>query len=134
MEKMNLEQYHISATDTTPEVLLTPGGTIKIKGRAISEDISKVPKNIMEWIDTYVTDPAERTEVIIALEFLNSFNTIIITSYLKKTARVLSTGKSLDIKWYYEKDDEDILERAEYISITINVPIQFIPVDNISNY
>ena len=128
---MITDEIHILPTNKTPEVLLNSEGIIKIKGRAIDESRTGVPEQIMNWIDAYLLNPAESTEVIIALEFLNSFNSIVLTSTLKKISQVIQQGKKLVIHWYYEEDDVDIFERGEYISSIINVPIEFIPTDNI---
>lgn len=128
---MSQDKVHILPTKTTPEVLLTPKGTIKIKGRAIDEGKAIVPEQITSWIDSYVLSPAESTEVTIALEFLNSYNTIVLTSLLRKVSQVTKKGRRLAIHWYYEEDDVDIYERGEYISSTINVPIEFEITDNI---
>ncbi len=128
-----MEKVHILPTNTTPEYFLDPAGIIKIKGRAIDESRRNAPEQINDWIDTYILDPAETTEVTIALEFLNSFNTIILTNTLKKITQVIQTGKKLVIHWYYEEDDIDIFERGEYISSLIGVPIEFFPVDKISD-
>ena len=130
---MITNEVHILPTKKTPEVLLNPKGTIKIKGRAIDESRTGIPEQIMNWIDAYVSDPAESTEVIIALEFLNSVNSIILTSTLKKISEVIQHGKELVIHWYYEEDDEDLFERGEYISSTLNIPIEFIPVNNVND-
>jgi hypothetical protein len=130
---MKTEEVHILPTNKTPEILLNPEGIIKIKGRAIDESITKVPDQIVNWIDAYVSNPAELTEVIIALEFLNSFNSIILTSTLKKISQVILHGKKLVIHWYYEEDDVDLFERGEYISSNINVPFEFILTNNIAD-
>jgi hypothetical protein len=130
---MILEEVHILPTKTTPEILLNPKGIIKIKGRAIDESRAKVPEQMANWIDAYILDPAEYTEVIIALEFLNSFNTLLLTATLKKITQILARRKKLVIHWFYEEDDVDIFERGEYISATINVPIEFSVTDNIDD-
>jgi hypothetical protein len=130
---MKTEEVHILPTNKTPEILLNPEGIIKIKGRAIDESITKVPDQIVNWIDAYISNPAELTEVIIALEFLNSFNSIILTSTLKKISQVILHGKKLVIHWYYEEDDVDLFERGEYISSNINVPFEFILTNNIAD-
>lgn len=128
-----IDKVHIPPTQKTPEVLLDPEGIIKIKGRAIDESrTTKIPEQIMSWADEYFLNPPEKTEVIIALEFLNSFNTLIITSILRKISQSVPRGKKLVIHWYYEPDDVDIFERGEYISSTINFPIEFIVKDDIS--
>ena len=86
----------------------------------------------MDWIDAYLLRPADLTEVNVALEYLNSFNTMILTSALKKISEVKALGKELVMRWYYEEDDEDMCERAKYISNTINIPIEFIITTDIS--
>jgi len=128
---MVLEEIHILPTNTTPEIVLDPRGIIKIKGRAIDESRAKIPEEMANWIDAYIHDPKEITEVIIALEFLNSFNTLVLTATLKKISQIVQSRKKLVIKWYYEEDDVDIFERGEYISSTINVPIEFFVTENI---
>jgi hypothetical protein len=128
---MVTDEVHILPTKKTPEFILKPEGFIKIKGRAIDESRTGIPGQIMSWIDAYLLNPAESTEVIIALEFLNSFNTIVLTSTLKKISQVIQQGKKLIIRWYYDEDDVDLFERGEYISATLNIPIEFIMTDDI---
>lgn len=130
---MKLDEIHILPSNNTPEVLLDPAGSIKIKGRAIDESRTKFSDQLMSWIDSYILSPADRTEVTIALEYLNSFNSIYLASILKKLAP-LNTLKKLTIKWYIEEDDDDLLERAEYISTTFSIPMEFIKTDHIRNW
>lgn len=130
---MKAQEVHILPTKTTPEILLTSRGIIKIKGRSIDESRAKAPEQVINWIDDYLANPAESTEVNIALEFLNSFNTIILTSILKKISQVKQKGKRLVIKWYYEEDDDDLYERGEYISSVIDFPFEFIVTKKISD-
>lgn len=128
-----MDKVHVLPTNKTPEVLLNPVGIIKIKGRAIDESRTGIPEQVMNWIDSYLLNPAESTKVTIALEFLNSFNTIVLTSILKKISQLIQQKKKLHIQWYYEEDDVDILDRGEYISSIIDVPIEFIKTDNIAD-
>lgn len=127
-----MEKLHILPTSKTPEILLDPTGQIKIKGRAIDESRSGIPEQMITWIDEYVKKPSESTEVTIALEFLNSFNTLIITNFLKKIGQLHEIHRKLHVKWYYEEDDVDIYDRGAYISSVLNIPIEFIISDNVS--
>ncbi len=127
-----MEKVHILPTNKTPEILLNPSGQIKIKGRAIDESRSGIPEQMMTWIDSYVQKPADSTEVLIALEFLNSFNTLILTAVLKKIALILQHRKKLHVRWYYEEDDVDIYDRGEYIASVIDIPIEFIKTADVS--
>jgi hypothetical protein len=131
---MNIELVHILPSIKTPEVLLNPKGIIKITGRAIDESRTKFSDQIMTWIDAYLLNPAKSTEVTIALEYLNSYNSIILASVLKKLSQVNQQSKKLVIKWYIEEDDDDLLERGKYTSSSFNIPIEFIMTDQIKNW
>jgi transcription elongation factor len=131
---MILDEVHIIPTEKTPEILLYPKGIIKIKGRAIAEDIRIVPEQIENWIDAYLLNPAESTDVIISLEYLNSFNTMLIISILRRISKVKLQLKKLVIKWYIEEDDYDLQDRGESISSALNIPIEFIMTDDIRSW
>jgi hypothetical protein len=126
-------EIHILPTDNTPEFHFSPDGIIKIRGRGLIGNKSEVTEQIGIWIDEYVTKPAETTYVIIAFEYLNSFCTTILVSILRKFSQVLLHSGKLVIQWYYEEDDEDILERGEYISSTFDIPIMFILTNHIAD-
>jgi hypothetical protein len=130
---MMIDEIHILPTDKTPEVLLKPEGIIKIKGRGLMVNETEVPKQVMNWIDVYLRNPAEITNIIIAFEYLNSFSTLLVVSILKKLLQVTLQKQKLVIQWYYEHDDYDILERGEYISLTFDIPITFVMTNNIAD-
>jgi hypothetical protein len=131
---MKIDTVHILPTNNTPEVLLNPDGIIKIKGRAIDESRAKYSEPILVWIDSYLLNPAKITEVTIALEYLNSYNSIILASILRKLSQVNLQSKNLVVKWYIEDDDDDLLERGEYTSSSLKIPIEFIMVDQIRSH
>ena len=125
-------KLHILPTGNTPEFLFNSDGIIKIKGRGLTGNNSEVVQSIMNWIDEYLKNPAEITYIIIALEYLNSLSTSILVSILRKLSQVTLQSGKLDIQWYYEEDDEDIIERGEFISSTFNLPVRFHLTNNIS--
>jgi len=126
-------EIHILPTDNTPEFNFSSEGMIKIRGRGLFQNKTEVIEQIMNWIDEYLRNPAEITYVILAFEYLNSFSTTILVSILRKLSQVILQSGKLVIKWYYEEDDEDILERGEYISSTFDIPIEFIVTNNFAS-
>jgi hypothetical protein len=129
---MVVDIIHILPTEKTPEFLLKPEGYIKIKGRGLILNETKIPEQIMNWTDSYLKHPAEITLVIIAFEYLNSYSTIILISLLRKLSKVTELNKKLVIQWYYEPDDFDLLERGEYVLSAIKNPIEFIATNSIT--
>lgn len=130
---MDVKEVHILPTNKTPEIILKPAGVIKISGRAIDESRSVFSDQIMGWIDSYLLNPAKSTELSIDLEYLNSYNSIVLASVIRKLALLRQQSKNLVIKWFIDEDDDDLLERGKYISSTFNIPIEFIVNDQNKN-
>jgi hypothetical protein len=121
-----MKELKISPTKNSPEILLTPGGTIKIKGRSIHENVITFFKPVEEWITEYIKNPADVTSVDINLEYFNSASAKVFIHLLQKIIYVQLKHKKFIINWYYEEGDDDILERGEYFASILDVPFNFI--------
>ncbi len=121
-----MKEEHIPQTERTPGITLKPGGLIRIDGRGFTELSFENSGKILTWISDYLKSPADITEVIISLEYLNSASAKTIFTILKEISKVTMAGKVFAVHWCYEEDDEDILERGQYISETLNISIDFI--------
>jgi hypothetical protein len=130
---MGKEEIHILPTHNTPEVILSPNGIIKIKGRALSVNKTEFPEQIMNGFEAYLSNPPDTTDVIIAFEYLNSFNAKAFVSILKKLSQAILQPKKLSIRWYYEEDDEDMLELGKYISEIYAISMEFIMTNDITS-
>ncbi|MDP4223041.1 MAG: DUF1987 domain-containing protein [Bacteroidota bacterium] len=126
------KEIHILPTLNTPEVILSPKGVIKIKGRALSLNNKEFPEQILNGFNTYLNNPPDITDVIIAFEYLNSFSTRILVSFLEKLSKTIQPPKKLSIRWYYEEDDDDMLELGQYISEIYHLPIHLMVTDDIT--
>ncbi len=121
---------HIPPTDKTPEVIFDCEGTLSIKGRGMALNRTAPSEKLLDCIERYLKNPARTTTVTIELEYLNSFGTQILVAVIRKISQVINQGKILVIKWYYDEEDDDILERGHHISEAFNIPIDFIPTRN----
>ena len=128
-----MDDLIISGTQNTPGIILKSEGYVRFDGRGLTGQSDEIFEQILRWITEYLKDPPEITTVIIALEYLNSFSAKILVSILKEICQVTQFEKQFFIHWCYEEDDEDILERGEYISSSLNIPIDFIRSKNIKH-
>lgn len=130
---MGTVEFHVLPTHNTPEVILSLEGFIKIKGRALMVNNTEIPEQMTNGFETYLSNPPETTDVIIALEYLNSFSTTILVSFLRKILQTIILPKKLTIKWYYEEDDEDMLELGKYLSEICEIPIKIVMTNDITS-
>ena len=122
MENINLE-----GTPKTPTVKFDSGaGSLELSGRSIPENSIEFYKPLLEWIDKYGSAPKSKTEVNIKLEYFNTSSSKCILDVFKKLESV--KGTDMVINWFYEEDDEDMLEAGEDYQAIISIPFKMIEV------
>lgn len=124
-----MREIKILPAKNSPEIIMSPNGVIKIKGRSISENVGEFFKPISAWIDEYIEDPAEITCVDMILEYFNSASAKVFIQLLQKLTYVKLKDKKLIFNWYYEDGDDDILERGEYFASVLDIPFNFIRIN-----
>ena len=128
----NDDGIHILSTNQTPEFILNSKGIIKIRGRGLYCNKPELSEQIIDWLEGYLNNPAKTTYVTPAFEYLNSLSMSVIVSILRKLSQIILQSKKLVIQWYYEIDDESILDRGKYISSCCDIPIEFIQTNNVA--
>jgi hypothetical protein len=123
---MDLKEKHIAPTKSTPEIILSPEGSIKIKGRSMDPYVTDFAIQLEEWVDKYICEPADLTIIDIYLEYLSTNNLKFYVSLFKRIEPIKLKYKEYKINWYYDEGDEDIVEKGEYISAALDVAFNFI--------
>ena len=121
-----MNEFRLTATKNTPEIVLNPDGMIRIRGRSIHENVTEFFAPIESWISDYIERPADITQVDIILEYFNSASAKVFIHLFQKVTYVSLKDKKFVFNWYYEDGDDDILERGEYFSSVLDVPFNFI--------
>ena len=125
MEKINIE-----STPKTPSISFDfEKGFLEIKGRSIPENSIEFYKPIVESLEKYGSKPQGVTTVNIQLEYFNTSSSKCILDVFKKLESIHKNGNQLVINWYYEQDDEDMLEAGEDYQAIINVPFKMIQIE-----
>ena len=120
-----MESINIEGTPKTPTVNFDPQtGICLLKGRSIPENSIEFYKPIIEWFDKYINSPAALTSVDIQLEYFNTSSSKCILDVFKKLEAVYKNGNEVVINWYYDEDDEDMLEAGEDYQSIIKVPFK----------
>ena len=95
-------------------------GILKLTGKSISNEASEFYKPILDYVREIVKS-LNKLEVTIDFEYFNT-----------KTARelirlfdIVKDVKDLTINWYYEEDDESMLEAGEDYEDIIGIKFNF---------
>ncbi|NLA49541.1 MAG: DUF1987 domain-containing protein [Bacteroidales bacterium] len=124
-----MEPIKIEGTPKTPTVKFDKSeGVFEIKGRSIPENSVEFYKPLVDWLDNYKEDPLPKTEVNIRLEYFNTSSSKCILDVFKKLEAIHKAKNEVMVNWYYEEDDEDMLEAGEDYESIIRVPFKMIEI------
>jgi hypothetical protein len=124
-----MEPLTIEGSAKTPNVKFEGDqGFIEIKGRSIPENSIEFYKPLVDWLEEYGKGPAALTKVNIQLEYFNTSSSKCILDVFKKLEAIYKAKNEVIINWYYEEDDEDMLEAGEDYESIIRVPFKMIEI------
>lgn len=124
-----MEDIKIDGTPKTPTVQFdAEKGLLEIKGRSIPENSIEFYKPLMDWIESYAKNAKTNTTVNVQLEYFNTSSSKCILDLFKKLEAI---NNEIVVNWYYEEDDEDMLEAGEDYDAIINIPFRMIEIEEI---
>lgn len=122
-----MEGLKLDATNLTPFISFdAQNGKLELKGRSIPENSLEFYRPVFEWLDSYVSTPAEKTIVEIQFDYFNTSSSKCILDILKRIDKIDAAGKNVLIKWLYDTNDEDMMEAGEDYSDLLDAPFDLI--------
>lgn len=124
-----MENIKLEGTPKTPTVEFDfNNGSLLIKGRSIPENSIEFYKPLIDWIENYSSSAKDKTTLNVQLEYFNTSSSKCLLDVFKKLERI---SNQVEINWYYEEDDEDMLEAGEDYDAIIDIPFKMIEVEEI---
>lgn len=127
-----MQNLTLDSSGKTPYVSFTTDGVIELSGRSIPENAVDFYKPLYEWLDEFSKKPSTEIKVNIRLEYFITSSSKCLLDVFKKVEFIFKeTGRQVEVNWYYEEGDEDMLEAGEDYEIIISIPFNFIEVENL---
>lgn len=115
----------IESTAKTPHINFNgQTGLFEIKGMSCSEYAFNFYKPVFEWLDNYARNPSEKTTVNIQLKYFNTSSAKCILQLLEKIGNLKEQARNIEVNWFYEKDDEQMIADGENYSVLLGFPFQ----------
>jgi len=122
-----MEELIIERTSKTPYVNFNgQTGELRIVGRSIPENPENFYLPIFEWIEKYYAENPSKTQINLQLEYINSGSSKFILELLQKLAENHKKQLPTQINWFYEEDDEALLELGKHYQSILEIPIKLI--------
>jgi hypothetical protein len=122
-----MENLFIEGTLRTPNILLeADNGKLEFSGRSIPENSIDFYRPVVDWVESYLEHPNERTTIIIKLEYFNTSSSKSLFEIFKKFEGIFKSGKNVLVRWFYDQEDEDMQESGEDFRDILKIPFELI--------
>lgn len=109
-----MEILKIDGTKQTPEINFNPlTGVLNISGRSIPENTFEFFNPVLLWLEEYGQKAQPKTVINVDLEYFNTSSSKYILEIFKRLKNIMNDGKDVLVKWFYEQDDEEMMETGE---------------------
>jgi hypothetical protein len=120
----------IKETTHTPSVrVFADEHRIAIAGQSRLEDPTPFYEKLTVFLDEHLTEFKTRASVDFSLTYLNSSSSKWLFHILKSIQSNYTGIKIITINWYYESDDESMLEAGEVFQSLLTIPFNLIEKD-----
>lgn len=115
-------------TDDTPGVTLDIENNIfEISGRSLPEDVISFYQPILDWIDTEMKKYKDKIVFVFKMNYFNTASSKLLLDILIRLEEMVANGQDVSVHWYYDKDDEDMMEAGEEYAEIVEVPFEIKP-------
>lgn len=130
-----MDTLNIASTETSPQVVFDPNGQLLMEGESRPENVVKFFEPIMNWLKEYQGAVKAKSVNLKAtfdfkLEYFNSSSAKFIMDMFVELEKCVKDGLDLTINWHYEELDEDLLESGEEYQKLVEIPFQFITIED----
>ena len=117
----------ISETAFTPSVKISPEEhRIIITGPSRLEDPSLFYEKLIKVLEENIINFKSGFSIDFKLNYLNSSSSKWLFHILKNVQNRYGSSKIMTVNWYYDIDDENMLEAGEVFQNLLNVPFRII--------
>jgi len=121
-----MDTIRIEKTNNTPSVYIDEDNMLcRIEGSSYPEDAHEIYQHVLDWLDR-VQSSASKIVVEFDYDFLNSISHKKVWQILQQLKQFHNNGKTVIVKWFFEENDEDIMEAGEDLSELMNIPFELI--------
>jgi hypothetical protein len=127
-----VEMLILEGSAKTPSISFNgDSGLLELRGRSIPENSIEFYKPLNEWVERYGSAPCSTTVIDVKLEYFNTSSSKCILDLFKKLEKLNGSGTEVKVNWYFEEDDEDMMEAGEDYQAIIRLPFTMIEVEEI---
>lgn len=131
LSESTMEKIFIEPSRVTPLINFDPDeGILEMRGRSSPENAIQFYQKIIQNLDLYAVSDQGDFTANFAFEYFNTSSSKCLFDVFKRLVRIKDSGKDLVVNWFYEEDDEDMMEAGEDYSDLLDLEFNFIEIED----
>ena len=133
-----MKPYILKSTELTPGVIFDPGNNkFEMTGSSRPEDVRDLFFPIIEWLKDFNEKTSQGMATIfskenpllfkVKMDYFNSSSAKFMFDIFEELNSIHEKGLPVHIKWYFDKEDDDMREAGEEMQDLVEMEFQFIP-------
>lgn len=110
----------------------TETGVCEISGESFLDKTIEFYNPLYNWLEKYIKQEKKPIKFIFRLSYFNTSSSKCLLNILETLKDYEDDGGSVEVKWYYEEDDKNLVEDIEDFSILTELEINMIKVKNLT--
>jgi len=131
LSESTMEKIFMEPSRVTPLINFDPEeGILEMKGRSSPENSIQFYQKVIQNLDMFAVDGQGDFTANFAFEYFNTSSSKCLFDVFKRLVRIRDSGKELVINWFFEEDDEDMMEAGEDYSDLLDLEFNFIEIED----
>lgn len=106
-----MDNLQIEASLVSPKTILDKQkGVFSLVGNSYMSNPTAYYEVVITWLNEYIKDPLPVTNFVMDLEYINTATVKMLNEVVRILISLRDKGKTIHIEWYYQEDDEDMIE------------------------
>ncbi len=122
-----MENLILPGTKTTPYVNFnSKSNVLELSGESYPENAIEFYKQVFEWLKHYFKEEPALTTFNFKLMYFNTSSSKAVLDILDVLDDLYNEGSKVIVNWYYQVDDEDMLESGQEFAEGLSLPFNLI--------
>ena len=122
------KSFFFAGTEDKPKINFDPRNNIfEITGNSFPEESPKFYIPLISWVTEYSDFANPETHVVCKFEYFNSLSAKLLDELFFELQKITKKGKKVSVSWFYQPDDNFILEKGQEYKNVLEIPFNLIP-------
>jgi hypothetical protein len=120
-----MNNLKIEGTQSSPSVCADPeAGVLEMRGDSYPENAHELFSPVLDWIERYLKQTERALTLKLHLLYLNTSSVKAMMDMFDLIEEAHRAGRAVAVNWYYDEQNERVVELAQEFKEDITFPFQ----------